>query len=349
MDKFDNLISLLRDEGYRTVGVTANWFLSPYYGFDFDEFYYIPYPPLFILDSELYKFMKSRFEGSKLRLALDMVKEGMIKELISIMTSYFSYYYLTKKTHKGCNLILKILNKLDLSGQFFLFINEMEAHEPYTKDTIREKRGNNDYAYNYLKSVLYGSAEDYMISHFKKYYPVHAAYSTRCVYNIIANLSKYTDLNQTLIIVASDHGQHIGEDGRTGHGYYLSDELVRVPLYIKYPRDISSASKIKQQDVSLTSIFYLVKSLVYNDKLTIDNIILSESYGVQEPLILIKSLFGIDEQELKKLYTHKVRISQGDRYVIFDINKDSITEIKGNIDLEAVREKIREIISDTIS
>ena len=343
MSRFDNLTSLLMDEGYTTIGVTANWLITPIYGFNFDEFYFIPYPPLYVLNSELYNFIRSRFKESKLRLILDMAKKRMFKELGTMVMSYIDYYYLSRTLHKGCNLILKVLDKLDLSDQFFLFINEMEAHEPYSRDMTGWIGSISKYEYSFLKSVLYGLADDYTISHFKRYYPIHAKNSTSCVNKIITKLSRRTDLDKTLIIVTSDHGQHIGEQGRVGHGYYLSDELIRVPLYVKYPRDTRPDLKIKQQDVSLTAIYYLIKSIVYDETLILGDVILSESYGVQVPFKTVKSLFSIDEQALKRLYGYKVRISQGDGYIIYDVDRDEVIETKGHVDAEYVRKKLKEI------
>jgi len=47
------------------------------------------------------------------------------------------------------------------------------------------------------------------------------------------------NVDDTLIIVTSDHGNHIGEYNRVYHGFYLSDELLRVPFYIRYPKTVN--------------------------------------------------------------------------------------------------------------
>jgi len=39
----------------------------------------------------------------------------------------------------------------------------------------------------------------------------------------------------TLFIITSDHGEMLGEQGNIGHGRFLTDGLVRVPLIISYP------------------------------------------------------------------------------------------------------------------
>ena len=40
---------------------------------------------------------------------------------------------------------------------------------------------------------------------------------------------------RALIVVTADHGEALGEEGRLGHGYWLSEELTRVPLLVHYP------------------------------------------------------------------------------------------------------------------
>jgi len=41
----------------------------------------------------------------------------------------------------------------------------------------------------------------------------------------------------TLVIVTADHGESFGEGGRFGHGYWLSEELIHVPMLIRFPGD----------------------------------------------------------------------------------------------------------------
>ena len=39
-------------------------------------------------------------------------------------------------------------------------------------------------------------------------------------------------LENTVLAFLSDHGQNLGEHGYYGHGFYLYDELVKVPGYL---------------------------------------------------------------------------------------------------------------------
>ena len=46
---------------------------------------------------------------------------------------------------------------------------------------------------------------------------------------------------QTMIVVTSDHGEELFEDGRCGHGASLRETLVRVPLLVHYPARVAPA------------------------------------------------------------------------------------------------------------
>jgi Arylsulfatase A and related enzymes len=52
---------------------------------------------------------------------------------------------------------------------------------------------------------------------------------------LISTLKKAGKYDNTMIIITSDHGQAINEHGYMLHSTYLYDELVRIPLIIKYP------------------------------------------------------------------------------------------------------------------
>jgi arylsulfatase A-like enzyme len=45
-------------------------------------------------------------------------------------------------------------------------------------------------------------------------------------------------LDDTIVVITSDHGEHLGEHHRIGHKYSVYNPLVRVPLVIRYPEKI---------------------------------------------------------------------------------------------------------------
>ncbi|WP_198968331.1 sulfatase-like hydrolase/transferase [Saccharolobus islandicus] len=353
MGKFENLISILKDENYETIGISANAFITPIFGFNFHSNYLVTFPPLAIIDDKLINLLDKYYTRykSKIKLLSDLIKERKLDEVNLIIKYKLSnnslrdyLYYRSKILHKGCNLILKKLHQIKFDDRFFLFINVMEAHEPYSNEVIG-KGIYDKYDYNFLRSIFFGSAENSIIAHYRQYYGLHADNAVNCVLNIISELSKKVNIDDTLIIVTSDHGNHIGEYGRVYHGFYLSDELLRVPFYIRYPKTVNPKIEIEKNTISLTSIYSIIKSIVYDEKLIINNkFVISESYGPQHSLKTIKSYFKLTDSEIRNYYTHKVRISYTDKHLIYDLDKDQVVEASQYFDLDCIQ-KIKELFS----
>ena len=55
----------------------------------------------------------------------------------------------------------------------------------------------------------------------------------------------------TLFVVTSDHGEHLGEEGRLGHMVWLTEPLLRVPLILRGP---SVTPGVSNDPVSLADL-----------------------------------------------------------------------------------------------
>ena len=51
--------------------------------------------------------------------------------------------------------------------------------------------------------------------------------------------------DNTLVVIASDHGQSLGAHGEESHGIFLYDETVRVPLVVKLPQNQSAGKRVR--------------------------------------------------------------------------------------------------------
>jgi len=52
---------------------------------------------------------------------------------------------------------------------------------------------------------------------------------------VLQALGEVGALDKTLIVVAGDHGEDLGQHGEPGHGIFLYDSTLRVPLIFRYP------------------------------------------------------------------------------------------------------------------
>jgi arylsulfatase A-like enzyme len=66
-------------------------------------------------------------------------------------------------------------------------------------------------------------------------YDSDVSYQDAQLVAVLDRLEAWGIARQTLIVVTSDHGEELWEDGRCGHGGSLRETLVRVPLVIAYP------------------------------------------------------------------------------------------------------------------
>jgi arylsulfatase A-like enzyme len=67
-------------------------------------------------------------------------------------------------------------------------------------------------------------------------------------------------LDNTLVIVTSDHGEHLGEHEFMDHKMTVYEEVIRVPLIVRYPDGAASGQRISGQ-VQNTDVFQTILSL----------------------------------------------------------------------------------------
>lgn len=121
---------------------------------------------------------------------------------------------------------------------FFLYIHALDTHFPHFLSPPYDK---------WLDKSLPGGArlqagggspfwkaeQEYL----RGLYDGSLLYADKCIGDLIAELESLDLLEQTLVIIGSDHGEALGEDGVTfAHGEDLtSDEVLQVPLIMAGP------------------------------------------------------------------------------------------------------------------
>ncbi|MDJ0765900.1 MAG: sulfatase [Myxococcota bacterium] len=69
-------------------------------------------------------------------------------------------------------------------------------------------------------------------------------------------------LDNTLIIVTSDHGEEFFEHGRVGHGHSLYEELLHVPLMVRVPGNGTDGAARTAEEVSLVDVYGTICELL---------------------------------------------------------------------------------------
>ena len=132
----------------------------------------------------------------------------------------------------------------------FAFINLMGTHMPYhpprayverfaphvlhDKAAQRYLRHFNGDVYGWL-APLAGELDDAQKATLDGMYNAEVAHQDAQVGAFLQALQDSGRLDQTLVVICSDHGEHLGEKQLIGHSISLYNELVQVPLIIRDP------------------------------------------------------------------------------------------------------------------
>jgi arylsulfatase A-like enzyme len=245
----DTFLSALPN--HRHVGISANPYASPIFGFDtlFDDFYHItssmPYaeglsPSKFWHESSTdgwkryFEFLNACF---KHEYSIKSAANGVISQSEKL----FRKLPVAKPFDDGCKRLLnRARGELNRStDSTFVFVNIMDAHGPltnvrgYDQSLLSSSSRGSTPDLNALQMTLDETFEDYQteIEQYRELYAAAIEYVSRQV----AEFCKSVD-DDTAVIITSDHGEQLVDDGREkrfGHVTPdMTEPLLHVPLEI---------------------------------------------------------------------------------------------------------------------
>jgi arylsulfatase A-like enzyme len=134
------------------------------------------------------------------------------------------------------------------SKPFFLFLNYFDAHRPY-------KAAKED--------VLRFISEDQLPIdpsnpvHQRAFYDAEILAMDREVGRLLDGLRERKLFQDCWIIVTADHGDLIGEHGRSGHGLSLTQEELAIPLMMKFPQGQRAGERV-QEPIQHVDVFAII-------------------------------------------------------------------------------------------
>lgn len=311
------IIGELREQGYQTNCISANPYIHPVYGFnDFDNYVHESYfTDVFgsvievseHLKKDLLKY-RNEHGNDVMKLSSAIIKENprlFIDLALSAMA--LSPKAAIKKARaklidgwpieKGGKNIVRMVKKTNFKQPFFLFLNFMEAHDPY----VGEKGKDFNWATPFLKQPIAPE----LIKKWKKLYLTASIKALKYGQAVISDLlSRYGD-NQ-IIIYTSDHGQAFGEHGFVGHGTVVDDEVVKVPLLVIVPKWLNRDKAKGYQ--SLTNVPAFIMAALEGDKdalkLLSSDEVYSETFSIPAN---ISNVPGIDRKKMSKFDKYQKR------------------------------------------
>ena len=148
---------------------------------------------------------------------------------------------------------------------FFAFLNFMDAHMPYTApDSFRFRfrsamlRPPSPHAWSESPPVPLTPAD---LRPKLDMYDGSIAYLDSQLGRLFAELERRGLLDNTLVIVASDHGDEFAEHGAVDHGSTLYRFALEVPLVVRFPGHVPAGRRVAQP-VSLRNLAATVLELV---------------------------------------------------------------------------------------
>ncbi len=289
------LADLWRQRGGRSVGLSANWLVAPEVGTarGYDEFN--PGLPTWLSSLVLRGLQVAGYEqlvySRILRRARDSGARsgGRLDGLLQFGGT--AAHRAVRPLYAGDGVARALGRYLKLrSGRepLHLLVNLMEMHEPYEPPAGHRSLGLD---LTYLPSVNL-ARHTQALAHWgleldmMRPYREAALRLDSALRSVFDRLRTSGILDDAAVLVASDHGQGLGEHaGFFGHAFYLHDELVRIPaVYLEYRRGEPSLPAARLDAwVDLRHLFDLVVARAVNEEDVAPTAVLERSVGRRGP------------------------------------------------------------------
>lgn len=335
------LAGRLSENGYQTVGLSTNPWIATEFDYDsgFDEFEDVKVPLPFEGNrpDELYQRIRDgEYQG--LRKYLEAARWAFdgnpLKRVVnSAYDRRHQDYYADADVLN--NRVSRWLDVLE-NRPFFMFLNYMDAHEPYnpSREYLTRFRADDcdvDVSWH-LRSLNeeYTAAEKDCIN---DRYDACLSYLDERIGQLLEELESRDLFEETLIIVTSDHGKCLGEHEYMGVGTFLYDELVQVPLLISPATETEPG--VERELVSHIDVHDMILRAIGTDELESAPGVISETMGPHQDV-------DVNDRELPESGLR--RVNYDGNVMIRDVGTGEITrpdssEFEGRAQLERIEEK----------
>jgi arylsulfatase A-like enzyme len=160
-----------------------------------------------------------------------------------------------------------------VDGPFFAFLNYMEAHFPYFSTRAQRRalmhpalvRHSFEMRHDYLtrQAVTLGvkSLSDTDERAITGIYDTSLRKLDRVTHTLLEGLRARDLLDDTVVVIVSDHGESLGDHGMLGHEYSLYGALTRIAMMVRFPGQWEPGSR-SEAPVQIQDLHATVLSLV---------------------------------------------------------------------------------------
>ncbi len=249
-----SFVEALREMGYHTVGISGNHLIHRSFTRGWSEFYevYGLVPNNLVLAEIERNFVKNLYSKGKLRSLLTEVRNNFRKhpkETLGFILNKISRLWANPLrnsypfTRKIVRLVGEIRKSRDKRPPIFMFVNIMETHHDYNppnrfletftpkKDRIQTSESHNFYN---------GCWDQETLKHIVDLYDGE-------ILCLDHKLNELIDLwGDGIVFITSDHGDLHGEHGGYSHTFTTYNDLVHIPLLVRWPRDWNIKGEISR-------------------------------------------------------------------------------------------------------
>ncbi|MFC7236255.1 sulfatase [Halosegnis marinus] len=240
------LAETLRDAGVETAGFNAaNGFLTPHWGYDrgFDRFEAFTDGTGW-LDAHPTVHGWLQFAGWPLRRARDTLRGDGGNHAVD--------------TSKLLAVEERATDFLDtVEGPFFLWVHLMDTHTPYVpapryvREVTDGSVGTLGMLRAHVRAGLGREVSGHTLDRLRALYDAAALQVDDALSRLLDTLDATGLRDDTLVVVAGDHGEEFTEHGHLAHYPKLYDELAHVPLVVDDPR---AEGRVVDTPVSLDTV-----------------------------------------------------------------------------------------------
>jgi arylsulfatase A-like enzyme len=199
--EFPTLAERLRERGYQTAAIVSNHtYLHPQFGMD------------------------RGFEHFDTREGAFVERYLALAQLTG--RTLWAGHILYRDAHSITGSALSWLERRRPGDPFFLMLNYLDAHTPYLVRAPHDKQ---------FEDLRLVSVSGMPPQYNELAYERKLHYLDTQVARLLRAIEQLGLLDDTLIVITSDHGEAFGEHGFHEHCWTLYEEVVKVPLYVKPP------------------------------------------------------------------------------------------------------------------
>ena len=263
-------------------------------------------------------------------------------------------------------------------GPWFVFLNFMEPHLRYTPPWEFERRfvdpSTDANRLNAMRAFDHPAPIAHMLgiapvstsdlALLASLYDAEVATADEAVGHLVSSLQQRGTLDDTIVVVLSDHGENLGEHGLLEHRFSLHRTICHVPLVIRYPPRVEGgrveARTVRLEDVlpTILELCELPARRECDGRTLTGDVGIRLSRAIQGPVLedfqqsvasqLGGASLGRFAAGLRAVYNgryHLIRHDDG-REELYDLVDDPLEETDRSLALPAVAERLRMELPD---